>query len=331
MSVNRARPTHRARAARFICAALLGGMTPRSASADPAPTRDLARAERLFREGRTLITRGDYVQACPKFAESFRLDPAAGTLLALALCHEQEGRTATALREFVELRERATREHRADRADFAREHVVALETKVAKLTLQVAVDPSLSRDLVVKRNGEPVDASSWNVAVPIDPGTVRIEANAPGLKPLVLTYDLASGERKELVVGPFERDAPPQAAAPAPPAHGPSTRLVAGYTTGAAGIVGIGVGTFFGISALTTMAEVRGPCPPPGPCSDASLASESHKALDSANIANVAIGAGLVALAVGAYLVFVRPADAHPAKAGLTLTPGGLAWRAGAL
>lgn len=53
-------------------------------------------AERLFREGREAVKRGDYAVACPKFAESQRLDPANGTLLNLALCEEGWGHAADA-------------------------------------------------------------------------------------------------------------------------------------------------------------------------------------------------------------------------------------------
>ena len=59
-------------------------------------------ADSLFREGRTLLDAKRFDDACPKLAESQRLDPGAGTLLALALCHEGQGNTATAYGELVE-------------------------------------------------------------------------------------------------------------------------------------------------------------------------------------------------------------------------------------
>src|SRR5689334_18551597 len=79
------------------------------------PSADLPIAQGLFEQGRTLMGAGRYEEACPKFAESERLDPAPGTLLNLAVCHEKEGKTATAWAEYNDVIAASRRDGNAER------------------------------------------------------------------------------------------------------------------------------------------------------------------------------------------------------------------------
>jgi tetratricopeptide (TPR) repeat protein len=80
---------------------------------------DTAIAQSLFDEGRKLMNEKRFVEACPRLERSYKLDPAAGTLLNLAVCHEGLGKTATAWNEFRESVAMAKRENRKDRVAFA--------------------------------------------------------------------------------------------------------------------------------------------------------------------------------------------------------------------
>src|SRR6185312_7978700 len=95
-----------------------GGRGPRPGRAGagpcPAGTGDVVAAEALFRNGKELRAKQDYAHACPKLEESFRLDPATGTLLALAICHERQGRIASAWGEYVDVASRSKLEQRPD-------------------------------------------------------------------------------------------------------------------------------------------------------------------------------------------------------------------------
>ena len=80
------------------CSVWIAGLilaTSSAAWAAPTP-EDVALSEALFREGKTLLQEGKFDQACPKLAESHRLDPAGGTLVTLGLCYEGAGKTASA-------------------------------------------------------------------------------------------------------------------------------------------------------------------------------------------------------------------------------------------
>lgn len=84
----------------LLCPALVFALAPAMARADGA---DREAADALFREGRLAADVGNYAVACPKFAESYRLDPAPGTLLNLGDCEENQGELALAQRHFRQL------------------------------------------------------------------------------------------------------------------------------------------------------------------------------------------------------------------------------------
>src|SRR5688572_17360546 len=92
------------------------------------------RAEVLFKEARAAMAKRDYAKACASFAESQRLEPAAGTLANLADCQEKLGNLATALHHWQEaLRALPPRD---DRIALAREEIASLEKRVPLLTVR---------------------------------------------------------------------------------------------------------------------------------------------------------------------------------------------------
>src|SRR5215831_11151206 len=81
---------------------------------------DEAAARVLFGEGRRLAGTGDYAGACPKFEESFRLDPGIGTGFNLADCWEHLGRTASAWGRFLGVAAAAKAAGQTEREQVAR-------------------------------------------------------------------------------------------------------------------------------------------------------------------------------------------------------------------
>ncbi len=131
----------------FFALALVAG----TALAEPS-AGDKATATVLFKEGRALMEQKKFAEACVKLAGSQQLDPGGGTLLNLGLCHEAEGKTATAWTELRDALVMARNDKRDDRAKIAQEHIAAIEPRLAKLSVTVPPEAVLT-GLVVKRDG----------------------------------------------------------------------------------------------------------------------------------------------------------------------------------
>src|SRR5688500_12989999 len=127
---------HYAPAVLRILLALALVLSTRIVRAEPTQT-DAVIAQSLFDEGRNLLAAGKIKEACVKFAESQRLDPGGGTLLNLALCHEREGKIATASAELEAATAQAIKDGRKDREGIARDHFAALQPRLPKLVVEV--------------------------------------------------------------------------------------------------------------------------------------------------------------------------------------------------
>ena len=100
-----------------------------SAMAAAATTEDTAAAQALFEEGRRLVKAGSFNDACPKFAESQRLDPAIGTHFQLAECLERTGQIAAAWTHYVAVSDEASLSGPTEREKFVRARAEALRPR----------------------------------------------------------------------------------------------------------------------------------------------------------------------------------------------------------
>lgn len=141
-----------------------------------------AQAEVMFRQARELMTAGKTAEACDAFAQSQQLEPAVTTLINLAACREKNNQLATAWGLFLEA-ERQTRAGTDDASrqlhDVAQNRAEAIEPRVSKLSINVP-DHSRIDGLEIRRGSDLVQTPMWNRALPIDGGTYKISARAPG-------------------------------------------------------------------------------------------------------------------------------------------------------
>lgn len=331
--------------------AVLSGLCATRAKAD---TGDVVMSEVLFRDGKDLLARKDYARACPKLAESFRLDPASGTLLALAVCHEREGKLASAWGEYADVASRSKLEARPDRERAARAKAAELEPRLSTLTIALSEGAAVA-GLEIRRGGVLVAPAWLGTAVPVDGGPVTIEAAAPGRRPWRAQVMIAPAGDKQTVTIPWlegagsgrgtpqpprpraEASPPPSdsaepapdetpapesapallAAAPLPRAgqrSGLSPLQVGGVVVGAVGVAGLGVGAAFGVLAIDKYNASKSQCT--GDFCTAAGKSDRNAALTAGNVASVGFIAGPVLLAAGTAMILlgIQRTESRPAS-----------------
>jgi tetratricopeptide (TPR) repeat protein len=164
-----------------------------------------------FKRGRALMAREEYGEACAAFAESQRLEPAAGTLLNLANCEEKIGKLTAALDHWRQAI--AALPPRDERAPLAERRVIDLDRRLPRLTLRLERSAPTSTRLVL----DDVDVTNAVGAVNrMNPGAHTVMASAEGYAASRSSFALTEGEHKELIVAP----GPPVSASLPAPAEG---------------------------------------------------------------------------------------------------------------
>lgn len=299
-------------------------VTAAIATATDAAASDPATAQTLFDQARKLMNEEKFAEACPKLEESQRLDPAGGTVLHLALCREREGKTATAWALYQDALSYAKRDGRKDRAKVAQERIDALGPTLPRMKLRIAPATASLSKLTVARNEVEIGRAVWDDAFPVDPGKVSIVVRAPGKRPFTKSVDVPSQPGETVVEIPPLQDGPDDVG-PAPkggssPAteggEAGGTQRTIGLVVAGAGVVGIGVGSVFGIMSMKNHSTVESECRAPEYklCSAAGV-DAGESAIRNGNVSTVGFIAGGVLLAGGAVLFFTAP------KGAVALTP----------
>jgi serine/threonine-protein kinase len=319
-----------------FCLALLLCTAPLAAQTS---AENKAAAEALFDEGRRLLDAGQIAEACEKLEQSDRLDPAVGTQLNLAVCYERAGRTASAWATYRRAAALAKSRGQAEREQLARDGAAALEPKLSRLAIVVPPDARVE-GLEIRKNGERIAPEVWGQPMPVDPGTVRVEASAPGRESWAGEIQIQEpGKTASLTVPVLAAGAsvaPPDVEAPPEPAPAPvvadstppdssdpgGSQRTWGLVVGGAGVVALAVGGFFALSAASKNDDSKEHCLPNDPnlCTQegADLRDDARSA---GNLATIVGGIGLALAATGAVLYFTAPSER--AQVGVRGAPGG--------
>ena len=287
---------------------------------------DPAAAERLFQDARSALVAGNYDAACPMFAESYRLDPAPGTMLNLADCEERRGQLARAWQHFRRLYDvlPASDERRAE----AKLRADAVEPRIPRLRVVVA-----SAAATVVRDGVTLGPASLGIRLPVDPGKHVIVVTAKGHRERVYEVSLTEGDDKDLSVTtgePIEAAEPidvrPDAVAPQVPTSPPgNAQWTAGWVVGGAGVGAIVTGGALGIASLVKLSSANQACSG-NVCADAAAVSKYQSAQALALATDVTLGVGVILLGTAVVLLLTAPRSAAAVLAHVSLTSIGGSW-----
>lgn len=281
------------------------------APAARADDANVVAAEALFNEGRALLDKGRFEEACGRFARSQQIDPAVGTLLNLGECYEKLDKLASAWAAYRQAAALAITRNDERRASLARAAAAKAEPRLARLSISVEGQVP---GLVVTRNGATVDPAALDTAVPVDPGPQVVVATAPERKSWSTTIDVTQGATEAVRVPQLVLDEsaippsppPPHAAGP-PPGNTQRTVAIGLEIGGSAVLVG---GLIFGGLAAARWASVEETCPDgrcPNEAERQRRASDADAARRFATASNVSLAIGGAALVAGIVLHLTAP------------------------
>jgi len=285
-----------------------------------------AAAEALFQEAADLMADNRFDDACPKYQASQELDPAVGTLLRLADCYDRVGKSASAWALFIEAETVARRAEQVDRAEIAATRAAELKQRLSTVKLRIA-DPGAVEGLTIVVDKAAIPEPSWGTALPFDPGTVQIQASAPGYEPWSSEVVVPVGPAETTIAIPLLERAPQQAteqrglltSAPAttPAAEAPeasSVQSTLGYVAGGVGLAGLAAAGALSYRAYTLNQDSLDLCA----ADDPNACTTEGKALrDDATkygtYATIASGVGGGLLITGLVLILTAPSEKETA------------------
>ena len=321
------------RALRSSTLALLGGAcalfgSTRAGAEEPHATI----AEVLFRDAQQLLAEGRTSEACEKFRASQNAEPALGTLLNLAVCHEREGKTATAWLEYSEAASAAHNASDTGREKYAQARLSNIEPTLHRVALDAEERPS---GLVLYLDATSILPAAFGIGIPLDPGEHDLRATAPGKAPWSWHFTTTAEPGTERITIPRLKpeeaalpaapptpvSVPPPASEAAPPPSEPSRsspdlRHWLAYGSGAVAVVGLGTGIYFAVSTANHSSKRDELCKPGVACYDQRAFHEHYLAAVANRWMLVTGGVGLLAAGAAAGMLLVPWGEPSEKRAG---------------
>ena len=321
---------------------------------------DKAAAEILFDRGLRLMQESKFQEACSELERSQAIEEGIGTMLYLADCYEHIGRTASAWAMFRDAASTAKANGQSDRAEVGADRAEKLESRLTSLSIRVAhpvqglsvfrngqlLPPSLyGVPIPVDPGDQHVTARAegylpFETTVTLQGEQKHFAVDLPSLQ-----ADPRTGPHTGQQVGQqlgqvgqigqvpdtglnMESPAPGSSIQPGSPGAHPSVEgdlmwhETLALTFGAIGLVGVGVGTYFGARAIWKNNVADEQCPA-GRCPD-DRALGFDKAAHSAALLSTVFWIGGAAFLLGGVGFYFTGPEGEPRSLALHPRPGGL-------
>jgi hypothetical protein len=312
-----------------------------SAHAVAQQALDPAAARAQLEQGYGLKVQGKYAEALPHLVESQRLDPQLKTLFNLADCEEHVGKLVDAQRHWLQARDMAAQPGSPAQRE-ADSRLSALEQRMPRLVIRLAAGAPAASEAA--RDGVPLGAVSLGTPLPADPGKHTVVARAAGYADRSFDVVLKEGETQTVDVAPGDKIAapapalPPAPIAPAAPAatappplastpplpvsSGSSSLATIGLVTAGIGVVGLGLGTAFGVDAISKKNDAASSGCSGNVCTPSAGATRND-AQSAGNLSTVFFVAGGVLAAAGVTVWLVAPGSSHAVEVAPSVGRGG--------
>ena len=312
---------------------------PRALAQAPVPATQLEKAREAFGRGAKLAAEERWGDALAAFSESAELRPHATTWYNVGYCERALGHAVRARKNFALALAQDTKsggtELTAELRTASKKYLEDMRSQIASPKLIVPKGVAITVDgrplekiegdrflAGTRAPGPGENAPATNLSIEVDAGAHEIVISAPDGRSKVGHEYFPPGSTKEVRL-----DLPP----PAPVATAPvfvdtgKSRRSWGYVLGGLGLVGMGIGTYFGLAARSTWADAKEDCPDRTACSDQAVRL-SIDARSEANVSTIAFVAGGAALLGGTILVLTGGPDRPKTTVGAAYDPRGSAW-----
>ncbi|MGO8992738.1 MAG: hypothetical protein ACLQVI_05385 [Polyangiaceae bacterium] len=310
-----------------------------TALADEPTAEQTAAARSLGMQGVQLADSGDCAHAIDPLTRAEALRHAPTTLERLGECHIALGKLVQGTEEL----NRVIHEPLPPNAppaftaaqDRAKSAIDAAAARIGKLRIHIEHPAGVKP--AVKVDDELVLDAMLDADRPTDPGAHTVSATAQGMKPAETSVTLADAQSQSvaltLVPDPNAVVAPPTptateptgttpapATSPAPestpqaPPPEPKSKTPAFVALGV-GVVGVAVGSIFGVVALGTKSTLDGECPNKN-CPSSSDQSTINSLGTQAWVSTIGFGVGIVGLGVGTVLLVTGGSSSASTKTG---------------